>query len=72
MSKRNRKRPGIGSPFDDFLTGEGTCESTQAVTIKRVLAWQIGQAMEENHISKAELTARTRCVSSARTGASLS
>jgi antitoxin HicB len=59
MSKRNRKKKGtIGSPFDDFLKGEGTYESTQAVAIKRVLAWQIGHAMEEKHITKAEMARR--------------
>lgn len=58
MSKRKRKKGGIGSPFDEFLRGEGTYESTQAVAIKRVLAWQIGQAMEEQHITKAEMARR--------------
>ena len=58
MSKRKRKKGDIGSSFDDFLKGEGTYESTQAVAIKRVLAWQIGQAMEEQHITKAEMARR--------------
>ena len=58
MTKRNRKKGGIGSPFDDFLKEERTYESTQAVAIKRVLAWQIGQAMEEKRITKAEMARR--------------
>ena len=58
MTKRNRKKGGIGSPFDGFLKEEGTYESTQAVAIKRVLAWQIGQAMEEKRITKAEMARR--------------
>ena len=41
MSKRTTKNAGIGSTFDDFSREEGTYESTQAVAIKRVLAWQI-------------------------------
>ena len=58
MSKRNRKKASIGSRFDDFLKGEGTYQSAQAVAIKRVLAWQIGQAMQEKHITKAEMARR--------------
>ena len=43
---------------DDFNKEDGTYESTQAVAIKRVLAWQIGQAMEKRHITKAEMARR--------------
>jgi len=58
MSTRNRKKGAVGSTFDDFLKEDGTYESTQAVAIKRVLAWQIGQAMEKSHITKAEMARR--------------
>jgi antitoxin HicB len=58
LAKRNRKKGTISSPFDDFLKEEDTYESTQAVAIKRVLAWQIGQAMEEKQITKAEIARR--------------
>ena len=54
MTTRNRKKRAVGSTFDDFLKEDGTYESTQAVAIKRVLAWQIGQAMEKKHITKFE------------------
>ena len=54
MTKRNRKKGAVGSTFDDFLKEDGTYESTQAVAIKRVLAWRIGQAMEKKHITKFE------------------
>lgn len=49
---------GVGSSFDDFLKEEGTYEETQAVAIKRVLAWQIEDSMKEQNISKAELARR--------------
>jgi len=39
MSTRNRKKGTVGSTFDDFLKEDGTYESTQAVAIKRLLAW---------------------------------
>jgi len=58
MTKRNIKKAGIGSAFDDFLQEEGTYEPIQAVAIKRVLAWQIEQAMKDKHISKAKMARR--------------
>ena len=58
MTKRTRKKGAVGTTFDDFLKEDGTYESTQAVAIKRVLAWQIGQAMEKRHITKAEMARR--------------
>ena len=58
MTKRISKRGGIGAAFDDYLKEEGTYEATQAVAIKRVLAWQIEQAMREKHITKAEMARR--------------
>jgi antitoxin HicB len=58
MTKRMSKRAGIGSAFDDFLREEGTYEATQAVAIKRVVAWQIEQAMNQQHITKAEMARR--------------
>ncbi|WP_249422046.1 hypothetical protein [Marinomonas lutimaris] len=33
----------IGSSFDDFLEEEGILAETNAVAIKRVVAWQIQQ-----------------------------
>ena len=53
-----KKKGSIGSTFDDFLKEEGTYEATQAVAIKRVLAWQIQQAMKKKHIAKAEMARR--------------
>ena len=58
MTKHNRKKGAVGSTFDDFLKQDGTYESTQAVAIKRVLAWQIGQAMERKQLTKAEMARR--------------
>jgi len=53
MSKQKKGR--IGSAFDDFLREEGTYEQTQAVAIKRVLAWQLGEAMKAKGLTKSEL-----------------
>jgi hypothetical protein len=50
--------PHIGSSFDDFLTGQGAREETFAVASKRVLAWQIAQAMEAEHLDAAGMAER--------------
>jgi antitoxin HicB len=46
--KRNRKRTAhSGSTMDCFLEEEGIREEVEAVAIKRVLAWQLEQVMQE-------------------------
>lgn len=45
----------IGSSFDDFLEEEGLLEEAEAVAVKRVLAWQLSQAMEARNMTKTEL-----------------
>jgi DNA-binding Xre family transcriptional regulator len=52
------KRARIGSSFDDFLRTEGTFEETQAVAIKRVIAWALAQEMEKKNITKTEMAER--------------
>ena len=41
-----------GSSFDSFLEEEGIREAVEAVAIKRVLAWQLEQAMKEQQKTK--------------------
>ncbi len=41
-----------GSDFEQFLEAEALLEQASALAIKRVLAWQIEQAMKEKKISK--------------------
>ena len=45
----------IGSNFEDFLQEEGLLEETTAIATKRLLAWQIAKAMEEQQLTKTEL-----------------
>jgi antitoxin HicB len=47
----------VGSGIDDFLHEEGVLEEFQAKAIKEVIAWQLGQAMKDRHISKRKLAA---------------
>jgi antitoxin HicB len=51
--KKNRKKiDHSGSTFDSFLVEEGIREEVEAVAIKRVLAWQLSQAMQEQQKTK--------------------
>ena len=51
--KKNRKKMNhSGSTFDSFLEEEGIREEVEAVAIKRVLAWQLEQAMREQQKTK--------------------
>lgn len=50
----------LGSSFDDFLKDEGIREEATARAIKRVLVWQIEQAMTEQGISKSEMAKRMK------------
>lgn len=53
-------KPQIGSGFEDFLAQEGTRERTNAVALKRVIAWQLRQAMQQQQISKNEMAKAMR------------
>jgi len=51
--KKNRKKMNhSGSTFDSFLEEEGIREEVEAVAIKRVLAWQLEQAMQDQQKTK--------------------
>jgi antitoxin HicB len=47
-----KKRDHCGSTVDNFLEEEGIREEVEAVAIKRVLAWQLEQAMQEQQKTK--------------------
>jgi predicted XRE-type DNA-binding protein len=42
----------VGSDLDDFLKDEGLLEQTEAVAIKRVIAFQLQNAMKHKHLTK--------------------
>jgi antitoxin HicB len=48
----------IGSNFDDFLEEEGILAKTEAVAVKRVIAFQVEQMMKEQNLSKTEMSRR--------------
>ncbi len=55
----------IGSDFDTFLEEESLLEETEAVATKRVLAFQIAEAMKEQKLSKAAMARRMKTSRSA-------
>jgi DNA-binding Xre family transcriptional regulator len=54
----NRKNPHRGATLDDFLNAEGINEEATAIAVKRVIAFQLQQAMHAGKISKTEMAAR--------------
>jgi len=47
-----------GSSLDSFLEEEGILDEVQAVAIKRVLAWQLSEAMKAGKITKKAMAER--------------
>ncbi len=50
----------IGSSFDDFLEEENLLTNVTAESLKRVLAWQIKNFLEVNHINKKTFAERMK------------
>ena len=47
-----------GALFEDFLKDEGIYEESMEVAIKRVVAFQLAQAMKDQKITKVEMARR--------------
>jgi antitoxin HicB len=54
------KNKHIGSSFDDFLKEEGIPEEATSHAIKRVIVWQLAEAMKAEKISKSEMARRMK------------
>ena len=50
--------PHVGSTLDSLLDQDGTRDEVHGLAQKRVLAWQLEQALEDAGIGKAELARR--------------
>ena len=48
----------IGQSFDAFLKDEGMLEETHTTAIKRVIAWQLSEAMRIKGVTKTEMAKR--------------
>ena len=52
------ERGRIGSSFEDYLREQGTLEATTAAAVKRVIAWQLREAMATERLSKNQMAKR--------------
>ena len=48
----------VGSSLDDFLDEEGLLAESEAVAIKRVIAYQLKEMMKQQRLSKTALATR--------------
>ncbi len=46
--------------FDEFLDSQGLLEEAEEVAIKRVLSWQIAEAMKSQGLTKTAMAARMK------------
>jgi antitoxin HicB len=53
-----RKSPRIGGLFEDWLKEEGIHEEVTTASVKRVLAWQLRQALKDQDLSKSAMARR--------------
>jgi antitoxin HicB len=58
--KNGKKINHSGSTFDSFLEQDGIREEVEAVAIKRVLAWQLVQAMRKQQKTKQAMARQLR------------
>jgi antitoxin HicB len=60
MTNRESKGRVSDETFDQFLADQGMLEDAEEVAIKRVLAWQIAEAMKAQGLTKTAMAARMR------------
>jgi len=60
VRKRHKVADHSGSSFDSFLDEHGIREEVEAVAIKRVLAWQLSQAMQKQRKTKQAMARQLR------------
>ena len=59
------KKKHLGSKFDDFLEEQGMLEESRAAAIKFKIARELGKAMNQQNMTKAEMAKRLK---TSRTG----
>jgi len=58
MEVMNSNNPHIGSSLEDWLEEEGLLEDATNFAIKSVIAWQVGQYMQNNQMTKTAMAKR--------------
>lgn len=57
---KKRKKGRIGSSFDEFLKDKGVYNEVETVAVKRVIAWQLEEAMKNRRMSKLQMARRMK------------
>lgn len=52
--------PHIGSSLDELLEEDGVLAEVSVIALKRVLAWQVAQAMSNLGLSKSQMAAQMK------------
>lgn len=58
--KADMERGRIGQSFDDFLSEQGRLEESTNQAVKRVIAFQLAAAMQEQQLTKSALAKRLK------------
>jgi antitoxin HicB len=51
------QHPNRGSSLEELLNEDGNLEAATSAAVKRIIAWQLQQAMAEQKLSKTEMAA---------------
>ncbi len=54
------KNAHVGSSLDSFLVEQGLHDEATAVAMKRVISWQVAEAMKRSGVTKVAMAARMR------------
>ena len=60
MKRKARPNARRGSDFSDFLAEEGLLAEVQVLALKRVIALQLQQVLDQEHVTKTELAVRMK------------
>jgi antitoxin HicB len=60
LRKKRKRTDHNGSTFDSFLDEEGIREEVEAVAVKRVVAWQLERARQQQHKTKQAMARQLR------------
>jgi len=60
MKNKSLKNAHRGGDFGDFLSEQGLLPEVEVLALKRVVALQLRQIIEQDHVSKTELATRMK------------
>lgn len=57
---KTKKHPNEAATLEEFLQEDGNLETATIVAVKRVIAWQLEQAMTKSKLTKSAMAARMK------------